>query len=105
MMRSTRITAAAIAVTLTGAAALTGVRAHAQSPAQPTVLLVLDKDAIDYGDPPHFLPADAVDPTIAGVGVREELRYFQNHIGAQVILTSGQAGNPGWFAIPSEPAA
>ena len=66
---------------------------------------MLGKDALDYGPPPHFLPADAVDPSVATVGARDELGYFQNHLHAQVILTSGQAGSNGWFAVRSAPAS
>ena len=96
--------ATAIAAVIGGLAVVPGSRAAAQEPS-PAVLLVLDKDALDYGPAPHFLPADAVNPSIAGVGVRDELSYFQNHLDAQVILTAGQNGNDGWFAIRTRPAS
>ena len=35
---------------------------------------------------------------IAGVGVRDELRYFQTHVKSQVILTAAASGNGGWFS-------
>jgi hypothetical protein len=79
--------------------------ASAQTADSPVVLLVLDKDALDYGPAPHLLPDGAVDPDAAGVGVREELPYFRNHVGSQVVLPSGQAGSDGWFAIRTVPAA
>ena len=69
------------------------------------VLLVLDKDALDYGPTPHFLPADAVDLSVAAVGVRDELGYFQSHLHAQVTLTGGQNGSDGWFAVKTVPAS
>jgi len=75
--------------------------AQTQSP----VFVILDKDAIDYGPSPHLLPADAVDPLIAGIGVRDQLAYFAGHVGQQAILTSGHNGNDGWFALKSVPAS
>ena len=86
-------------------AAVVPSQASAQTTDSPAVLLVLDKDALDYGPAPHLLPEGAVDPDAAGIGVREELPYFQNHVGSQVILPSGQNGNGGWFALRSVPAA
>jgi molybdopterin-binding protein len=50
-----------------------------------------------------LLPEGAVDPDLAGVGVREELPYFQGHVDAQVVLTGGQNGNDGWFALRTVP--
>ena len=78
--------------------------AVAQTLDQPPLLLVLDMDAIDYGAAPHLLPANAVDPEVAAVGVREELPYFQSHVDSQVVLTGGQNGSDGWFAIRSVPS-
>ena len=94
-------TGAAIAYVL----ASSSVVAHAQTQDPPTLLLVLDKDAFDYGPAPHLLPEGAVDPDLAAVGVRDELRYFQSHLNAQVVLTGGQNGNDGWFAIRTVPAS
>lgn len=94
--------ATALAIVAGGFALVPGSRVAAQEPL-PNVLLVLDKDAIDYGPAPHFLPADAVNPAIAGVGVRDELSYFQGHLDAQVVLTGGKNGNDGWFAIRTAP--
>jgi molybdopterin-binding protein len=97
-------TAAAIAI-LGMLAAPRSARAQTDTPGTPPVLLVLDKDAIDFGPAPHLLPEGAVDPDLAGVGVREELPYFQGHVNGQVVLTSGQNGSGGWFAIRSVPAS
>jgi hypothetical protein len=89
-----------------GVLGMAGERASAQTAdPPPPVLLVLDKDALDYGPPPHLLPDGAVDPTVAAVGVREELPYFQSHLGSQVVLTGGQNGSDGWFALRSVPAS
>lgn len=100
---SNRFIAAAIAATLAGAVLFSSSAVQAQE--LPPVLLALDKDAIDYGPPPHLLPADAVNPDIAGVGVRDGILYFQSHVDSQVVLPSGNAGNDGWFALRSDPAA
>jgi hypothetical protein len=100
---SNRFIAAAIAATLAGAVWFGSSAVQAQ--ALPPVLLVLDKDGIDYGPPPHLLPEDAVDPDNAGIGVRDGLHYFQSHVDSQVVLPSGNAGNDGWFALRSAPIA
>jgi hypothetical protein len=103
MIISNRFIAAAIAATLAGAVWFGSSSVQAQ--ALPPVLLVLDKDGLDYGPPPHLLPEDAVNPDNAGIGVRDGLRYFQSHVGSQVVLPSGNAGNDGWFALRSAPAS
>ena len=54
------VVATAVAVAISGAVALPGGRALAQSPDPPPVLLLLDESAIDHGPPPHLIPADAV---------------------------------------------
>jgi hypothetical protein len=86
-------------------ALLMGLGAHLAAQTQSPLFVILDKDAIDYGPSPHLLPADAVDPLIAGVGVRDELPYFSGHVGQQAILTSGHSGNDGWFALKTVPAS
>jgi hypothetical protein len=92
-----------LVVALAGVAATPAIaRAQTQDPAP--LLLVLDKDAIDYGPAQHLLPGGAVDPDLAGIGVREELPYFQSHVNSQVVLTGGNQGNDGWFAVRSAPA-
>ena len=101
-MAPRRFVAAVIAAILAGAVLFSNSSVQAQ--ALPPVLVVLDKDAIDYGPPPHLLPEDAVNPDVAGIGVRDGLPYFQSHVDSQVVLSSGQAGNDGWFALRSAPA-
>jgi hypothetical protein len=99
-------TATAFAAAFAAAPGVFSVPARAQTQdAAPPVLLVLDKDAIDYGPAPHLLPDGAVDPDAAGIGVREELPYFQSHLNSQVVLTGGQNGNDGWFAVRTVPAS
>jgi len=99
------ITAFALGAAIMGALAFSSVVARAQTQTAPTVLLILDKDALDYGPAPHLLPDGAVDPDVAGVGVREELPYFQAHANSQIVLTGGQNGNDGWFAVRTVPAS
>jgi hypothetical protein len=101
MIMSNRFFVAA-SVVLSAALAFS-TQAAAQTDGSP-VLLVLDKDAIDYGPPPHLLPETAVNTDLAGVGVREELSYFQSHLSAQVVLSGGRDGSDAWFAIRNAPA-
>jgi len=98
-----RFTAAAAIAAITTTFTLFLGAQSALAQGQASYLLVLNHNAIDYGPVPHLLPADAVDPDIAGIGVRDGLRYFQSHVGSQVVLTSGQGGNDGWFALRSAP--
>jgi hypothetical protein len=68
---------------------------------QSAVVLVIDKDAIDHGPPPHLVPAEAVNDLIASVGVRDPLPFFASLAGEQFTLRSGLDGNDSWFAIRS----
>jgi hypothetical protein len=95
-----RIAAALVVAAVMGAGVA---RVTAQE--EPAVLLVLDKDAVDYGPPPHLIPLDGVDSINSKVGLRDEMAYFSGHVDQVVILPSGQNGNPGWFALRSVPAA
>jgi len=90
--------------TAIGLAAVLGTgigRLEAQTNA--AVLLVLDKDALDYGPPPHLIPLDGVESLNSKIGLRDELPYFSGHVEQTVILPSGPGGNPGWFALRAVP--
>lgn len=77
--------------------------AHLAAEEPAPVLLILDRDALDHGPPPHPIPGEAVNDLIASVGVRDQLPYFANNIGAPLTLLGGQNGSDGWFAVTAAP--
>ena len=88
---------------LAGACALLAGPAAAQG-ASPVVLL-LDQDAIAPAKPPNsFLPT-GVNATIAAVGVRDFLPFFNGKAGQSLVLPGGEVGHEGWFALKSAPAS
>lgn len=102
--------------TLAGAfmlACIAGMAAQLIADDQPPALLILlDRDALDHGPPPHPIPGEYVNDLIAAVGVRDQLPYFRSNVGQPLSLLGGQNGSDGWFALtsvpgtwPSEPGA
>ena len=79
MPKSAFIGALAGAILLAGVA---GPVAHLAAQEQTATLIVLDRDALDDGPPPHAIPAEAVNDLIATVGLRDQLPYFRNNAGA-----------------------
>src|SRR5437763_13289100 len=96
MMKSTMIRQFAGALLMAGLVTTT-VHLIADVPAP--VLLILDRDALDHGPPPHPIPGEAVNDLIASVGVRDQLPYFTKNIGAPLTLLGGQNGSVGWFEV------
>jgi len=92
---------ASAAVAMWGLGGL-GAPVSAQDAPRP-VLLLLDQSAIDYGDPPHLIPAAAANAAIATVGLRETPAFFTARVGESVTLPSGAGGSDGWFAIRNAP--
>jgi hypothetical protein len=66
--------------------------------AQANRLLIIDEDSIDNGNAPNFFSAQNVNDDIAEIGLRTQLRFFQNNIGQEITLYTGQVGDEGWFA-------
>lgn len=60
------------------------------------VLLVIDEDSIDNGNPPNGF---------SDVDVRTPLRYFQENVGNTVVLYTGDVGDEGWHALKSIPSS
>jgi hypothetical protein len=73
--------------------------------ALPGVILVIDEDSIDNGNPPNFFSAYDVNDHIAEIGVRSELPYFELNPGRRITLHTGQVGDEGWFALKTIPAS
>lgn len=63
------------------------------------VLLVIDEESIDNGNPPNNFSEVEVNDQLAEVGIRETLRYFKENVGDTIELFTGQVGDEGWHAL------
>jgi hypothetical protein len=63
------------------------------------VLLVIDEESIDNGGEPNYFETVDVNDHLADLGLRQQLTYFQNHVGDTIDLYTGQVGDEGWFAL------
>ncbi|WP_207632766.1 hypothetical protein [Foetidibacter luteolus] len=68
-----------------------------------SVLLVIDEESIDNGNPPNNFSETDVNDKLARVGLRQKLRYFSNNVGKTIDLFTGEVGDEGWFALKSIP--
>lgn len=69
------------------------------------ILLVIDEDSIDNGNPPNSFSDVQVNDHIAEVGVREQLRYFRDNVGKTIDLFTGEVGDEGWYALKTIPGS
>lgn len=69
------------------------------------VVLVIDEDSIDNGNPPNGFSDVDVNDQLAEVGVRKTLRYFRENVGKTIDLYTGEVGDEGWFALKTIPSA
>ncbi len=67
------------------------------------VLLIIDEDSIDNGNPPNFFRERQVNDDRARLGQRRQLRFFENHVGDKITLHTGEVGDEGWFALKTVP--
>lgn len=67
------------------------------------VFLIIDEGSIDNGNPPNDFSANDVNDQLARIGLREPLRFFENNVGREIDLFTGQVGDEGWFAIRTIP--
>jgi hypothetical protein len=83
-------------------ATLAGADLAAQVPEAP-VLLIIDKDSIEYGVEPYQVPPDALNDLISAVGVRDPLPFFAANVGRRMVLRTGAEGNDSWFGLTNVP--
>ena len=57
------------------------------------VFLIIDEESIDNGNEPNNFSATDVNDQLATVGLRQQLRYFQNNVGKTIDLYTGQVGD------------
>jgi hypothetical protein len=69
------------------------------------VVLVIDEDSIDNGNPPNEFSDVHVNDQMAEVGVRATLDYFRNNIGGTIDLFTGDVGDEGWHALKTIPSS
>ena len=69
------------------------------------VFLIIDEESIDNGNEPNNFSANDVNDQLATVGLRQQLRYFQNNIGKTIDLYTGQVGDEGWHALKTIPSS
>lgn len=69
------------------------------------VFLIIDDESIDNGNEPNDFSDVDVNDQIAEVGVRTPLRYFQDNVGKQIELFTGQVGDEGWHALKTIPSS
>ncbi len=67
------------------------------------VLLIIDEDSIDNGNPPNNFSETDVNDQLAELGLRLPLRYFQENIGKTIDLFTGDVGDEGWHALKTIP--
>jgi len=69
------------------------------------VLLAIDEESIDNGNPPNNFSETDVNDQIASLSQRQTLRYFRENAGDTIILYSGEVGDEGWHAIKYIPSS
>lgn len=69
------------------------------------ILLAIDEESIDNGNPPNNFSETDVNDQIASLSQRQTLRYFRENTGRTITLYSGEVGDEGWHAIKTIPAS
>lgn len=67
------------------------------------VFLLIDEESIDNGNPPNNFSANDVNDQLATIGLRQPLRFFENNVGREIDLFTGQVGDEGWLALKTIP--
>jgi hypothetical protein len=70
-----------------------------------SVVLVIDEESIDNGNPPNNFSEVAVNDHIASIGQRATLTYFKNNVGKTITLYTGEVGDEGWHALKTIPTS
>ena len=76
---------------------------EAAVPPPQAVVLIIDEESIDNGNPPNFFTRRDVNDDVAEIGVRAQLRFFRDNPGKTITLHTGQVGDEGWFALKKVP--
>lgn len=68
-----------------------------------SILLVIDEESIDNGNPPNYFSETDVNDQLATIGQRLPLRYFRENVGKEIELYTGEVGDEGWHALKTIP--
>lgn len=68
-----------------------------------SVVMVIDEESIDNGNPPNNFSSADVNDNIAKIGQRKTLKYFQENVGKTITLYTGEVGDEGWHALKTIP--
>jgi hypothetical protein len=74
-------------------------------PGEGAIFIFIDEDSIDNGNEPNNFSDTDVNDDLAEVGLREPLSFFEDNIGEEIDLYTGQVGDEGWFALTSVPTS
>ena len=69
------------------------------------VFVLIDDESIDNGNEPNDFSETDVNDDISEVGQREVLEFFNDNIGEEITLYTGQTGDEGWFVIKEIPVS
>lgn len=69
------------------------------------VFLLIDEGSIDNGIEPTEFSEEDVNDQLADIGLRTPLKYFQENIGKEINLYTGDVGDEAWFALKEIPAS
>ena len=67
------------------------------------IFLLIDEESIDNGNPPNNFSANDVNDQLATIGLRQPLLFFENNVGREIDLFTGQVGEEGFFALKTIP--
>ncbi len=73
------------------------------TPSDFVILLAIDESSIDNGNEPNNFSDTDVNDQLSQVGLRDQLRYFEENVGKTIDLYTGEVGDEGWFAIKTIP--
>ncbi|HSI70292.1 MAG TPA: hypothetical protein VK941_08680 [Gillisia sp.] len=74
-------------------------------PGEGAVFILIDEESIDNGNEPNNFSETDVNDDLAEVGLRQPLRFFEDNIGEEIELYTGQVGDEGWFALKTIPTS
>lgn len=75
------------------------------TPPAEALLLVIDEESIDNGNPPNNFSNVDVNDQLAEKGLRQVLAYFEQNIGDTIDLFTGEVGDEGWHALKTIPTS
>jgi hypothetical protein len=92
-------------VTIADEPAQAAVMSTTSSASADAVLLAIDDDSFEKDAAPNFFTDMDINDDIKSLGLRTELRYFQNNVGKTIRLFTGEVGDEAWHAITRIPDA